>query len=256
LAKQVGSPAEEIVKTGQFATATQSSLRSGVSQWPMQSAGLVLDARFDRKSPLQVHVGSRNEVGELIARGEAELKGGAMVLNGGAFQFAPFAADEVLRRCQDANAFTIELWARGDSENIQPAIARLMSFGPEGGPNFSITARSRGLFWQMALNASQPRKEAPVLLSTMAPGEWRHVALTYGDSQLTCYIDGQFAQAWPLHGDLATWAPGYLMLGDSWDGDGAEAWAGTVGAVAIYDRALPVHELFRNYRRLRATTAR
>jgi len=72
-----------------------------------------------------------------------------------------------------------------------------------------------------------------------------HVTITYQDGELTAYQDGErLHRGDQLHGSLATWTPGSLVIGG--DSRGQAAWHGTIEALAVYHRCLDAGEVARN----------
>jgi hypothetical protein len=85
-----------------------------------------------------------------------------------------------------------------------------------------------------------------VVESVFAPGELRHLAVTYTGGEVRAYVNGELIDAHRALGSaLEGWdAAHHLLVGNEATGD--RPFAGEVFLVALYDRALSREELSRN----------
>lgn len=252
LRRLTGDGSEQLIETGRFGRISDDQLATGVTLWPMERFGLVVDGRFDNTANMQLRL-TRPVEAELIPRGDVQARPGRLQLDGGAYQLSPFAADAVVERCQAANAVSVELWLRPDKD-FKPERSTLLACGPEDQPNLEIWAEDDAILMRLATGNGESSQQKPVRLGALPAGRWSHLAVAYGNGRLICYVDGRqtLSRTWP--GDLSTWSPGYFMIGDAWRGDGSQAWTGEIGALAVYERPLSIHEAFRNWRRLQTAT--
>ncbi len=250
-AKDTGTRDDEsvIVETGGYAVAAAGRLVEGRRGWPMSSTDLLWSGEFDESARMLANYVEGPVAKPLTPRGEAAWRKGRLTLNGGAFQVSESLADDVLNRCQTANAVSIEMWIK-QGLGMQPELARIVSFGTEKRANFSLTARADAISLRMASTLWEGGRERPIQICGGIGNRWRHLVVSYGVGRLACYLDGHLVKTWDWKGDLSPWESGYFMLGDDWEGDGQHAWAGDIGAMAVYSRELSAHEVYRNWRLL------
>jgi len=239
-----------VVETGSYAIAQAGRVVEGRSAWPMNSNDLILRGEFNESAQLISQYVDGPLARALTPRGDANWAKGELRLNGGAYQVAQPVADDILNRCQSANAVAIELWIK-QGAGIQPELARIVSFGTKERTNLRLTARADAISFEMASTLWEGAQERPIQICGGIDSRWRHLVVSYGAGRLTCFLDGHLVKTWDWKGDLSPWEPGYFMLGDDWGGDGQNAWAGEIGAVAIYSRELSGHEAYRNWRQLK-----
>ena len=111
--------------------------------------------------------------------------------------------------------------------------------------NFALGQRGELLVLRMRVGPKGGGAFTEVDLGPLPGGQRVHLALSYSPGRLTIFRDGeQIAQSAELIGHFFHWRNETLVLGDR--ADGSADWAGTLHAVAIYDRLLSAEEMRRS----------
>lgn len=179
----------------------------------------------------------------LDPQGEAIItSANALQLRGGRFESAE-AGEDLLPLLQRSNEFTLEaLVAPDDSQTNGPA--RILALADQGeGANFRLIQNGRWFEFQMLT----PGGQKSVRLVEAQSGRMVYLTVTYRDGLLATARDGTPAfENREAAGQLGHWKKGPLTLGAAADGSGA--WNGTVYAVAMHRRVLPLAEQAQNAR--------
>jgi ferric-dicitrate binding protein FerR (iron transport regulator) len=152
------------------------------------------------------------------------------------------AGDDLLPLLQETNEFTIEAIVAPDDGNTNGP-ARVVALADQGAANFRLVQNGRWFEFQM-LTASG---EKSVRLAEAQAGRVVYLTVTYRDGLLATARNGTPAfDNREATGRLIPWKKGPLTLGAAADGSGA--WNGTIYALAIHRRVLPLAEQAQNAR--------
>ena len=93
----------------------------------------------------------------------------------------------------DAAAWTFAAWVKPDSWRDW---SRIMDFGD--GNLADIWLGFAGIEKRTRLDIFSSGKAVTLLAPTLVPGEWSHIAFTFGDGKVVLYVNGKAAQEVPL----------------------------------------------------------
>ncbi len=129
-------------------------------------------------------------------------------------------------------------------------LAAILSIGRDGSrENLLVGQRGNRLVIRMRVGSEREGPYTELDLGRLAPGRRLHLALAYSPGRLTVFRDGELAERRrDLRGHFFQWKTYPLVLGDR-DRGGAD-WAGTLEAVALFDRPLTAAEAQANAARL------
>jgi hypothetical protein len=145
-----------------------------------------------------------------------------------------------------ANEVTLSAWFKADSfdKNDGRVLSKATGISEnshlwmlstiKSGPNYYVRARLR--------TGSNTSTYIPAS-GQIFTGTWYHVALTYGDSLVKMYLNGNLVGSWTKSGTLGTDNTVGVSIGNQPDGAGDRAFDGLIDDVRIYDRALTASEI-------------
>lgn len=170
------------------------------------------------------------------------LLGGSKLSNAG-------NASRVAASLQRSNALSVEAWIRPASLN-QAGPARIFTFSQDGSNrNFTLGQEGKKIDFRLRTSSTSsnglPSLASKSDLKTNQP---THVVFTRAKSGETkLYINGRIDATSSAKGNLKNWNKSYkLAVGDEFTG--GRNWKGSVFLVAVYDRALPSHQVIQNFK--------
>lgn len=233
-----------LVSENQSGVASASELAYEKLRWPTERKDLafVFEGADHETLARNPATGNLRDT-PLEARGEAAITSAqALQLRGGRFESVE-AGEDLLPLVQETSEFTLEaLVAPDDSQTSGPArIAALAD--QEEGANFRLVQNGRWFEFQM-LTANGVKS---VRLVEAQSGRMVYLTVTYRDGLLATARDGTpVFDNREAAGRLGHWKKGPLTLGAAADGSGA--WNGTIYALAMHRRVLPLAEQAQNAR--------
>lgn len=180
----------------------------------------------------------------LRPRRDAVFENGRMVFRSGAFLAEDQTASALTAACQETNSLSLEMtFQTAGIPQTGPARWVTLSAGADA-CNFCLGQEGDQCVFRL-LTAPETQTLQEIPLFVIPDNQPHHVAVTYGEDRLRCYLDGEEV---PLpaevQGSLAGWTARHLLFGDEWDGGGE--WTGALSGVAIYNRVLSPMEIARN----------
>jgi hypothetical protein len=180
--------------------------------------------------------------GGLVPRGLAHYDHAfAMLTTAGSF-LATGGINHILDSCKTSGAFTLEaLLTPAKATLDRPGV--VLELGPSSGsPNLALEQEGPGIFLRLRTATAGNAAESRTELLPWPDEKAHHVAVTFGASVLTAYLDGkQVFRTDSVKGDLSRWRASELVFGDAYQGDAN--WPGKLEGIAIYDRALEATEI-------------
>ncbi|MCP5120742.1 MAG: PKD domain-containing protein, partial [bacterium] len=155
------------------------------------------------------------------------------------------AAGKVHQAITGSGEFSFEVWAKAGNLT-QGGPARLVSYSADSS-NRNFTLGQQAERAEVRFRTSESESGWPYMrLEGLFSENTDHYVVTYGNSLLSLYKNGQLVEAQPRAGDLSNWNPAYpLLIGNevtNW-----RSWRGEVYMMAVYSRALGAAEIQRNF---------
>jgi hypothetical protein len=232
--------------------------RSAVQQmqWPVNRKGLAYAWRTaDIAINLSDPRSSQQAISGIKRRHAARFDhNSALVLDGGAC-LALDADQRLLEACKASNELTIEATIK-PANVTQGGPARIVTFSTDPTHrDFTLGQEKDHLILRLRTPQTGENGVSPELsLCAVKAGRTVHVAITYAEGRVVCYLDGeQVEESRAIHGNFSNWSTQHLLFGDEWSGE--RDWSGTLEGVAIFSRALSSDEVKRDceaYLRIRA----
>lgn len=183
-----------------------------------------------------------NRSGGLVPRGLARYDSHfALLTKGGSFR-ATGGINYLLDACKTSGAFTVEaLLTSGQITLDHPGV--ILQLGPTSGrPNLALQQDGNKILLRLRTAVDGKAAENKTELLVWPDDKTHHLAVTYGASVLTVYLDGkQVLRSESVTGDFSRWRASELVFGDAYSGDAN--WPGKLEGIAFYRRALQATEL-------------
>ena len=213
--------------------------------WPASQEGLAFAfATAHFRSPVIAfdQAGARLTACEFAARGRARHdRNYAMVTSGGSFT-VPFADAWLLTACRTSGALSLEAYLTPLAAAFDQ-VGEIVSFSTDAkARNFALVQDHGKLVLLLRTSADKNPAGQAVELYALPAGKPVHVAVTYANGALACYLDGkEVPKGGQPVGDFGNWEAAHLFIGDGWSAD--RNWPGTIEGIALFARVLKADEV-------------
>ena len=146
---------------------------------------------------------------------------------------------------QRTNQLSLEL-VLTPPERTSERLAAIVAIGRDGSrENLVLGERGGRLVLRLRVGPKGRDAYAEADLGSLVGGRRLHLAISYSPGRTTVFRDGEEAlRSRDLRGHFFQWRPYSLTLGDR--GRGGAPWAGTIEAIALYDRPIGASEVRTN----------
>ncbi len=214
--------------------------------WPSNRDGLVVGWSAGHADAAGAADGVWRSYDVSVAGAARRAWDGALRLGGGSAAVAG-ASDSLLAACKESDELTVEaVILPGNTRQSGPA--RIVSFSSSpNSRNFTLGQDGGSLVFRLRTPSTDDNGTRPeVRLGRADDRKPMHVVVTYRPGRLVCYADGEkVTDTDAVSGDLSSWDPQRLVLGDEWGG--GRDWSGELQAFAVYSRAMDADEAARNH---------
>lgn len=219
------------------------------SEWPGTSTGLVWiwdNANAQNEAPaLPGETEPFSCLGEL--HGRARLgRHYELLLDGGSFTAGDGAGARITTACKAQEAITVEALVDTFAAK-QEGPARILSLSKNPSErNLTLGQDGEWLTLRLRTRRDDPngtRLEAR--LCKLVANSPLHILLSHRSGETVCYLNGKEIFRGDRFGDLTSWEPMPLKLGD--ENGGGRNWKGSLEAIAIYDRFIGPQEAVQHF---------
>lgn len=169
-----------------------------------------------------------------------------LLLDGGSFTAGDDAGARITAACQKTNAFTVEALVETFATK-QEGPARILSLsGNSIERNLTLGQEGEWLVLRLRtghddLNGTRHETR----LCKLVANSPLHIVLSHRQGETVCYLNGKETLRSDRFGDLKSWAPMPLNLGD--EQGGGRDWKGSLQAIALYDRFIGPQEAAKHF---------
>ena len=190
--------------------------------------------------PIKLHITDANKISWAKDENAIEITGNSMIVSEG-------NADKLLNNMRDHKELSIEAWFSPDNlKQDGPARIISMSTNPYQ-RNFTLGQIGEDIAFRLRTTETDqngmPELNTQKHILTQKP---IHIVATYDGSSKKLYINGNLhSESQQIDGDFSNWDSYPLVIGNEFTGD--RPWQGKLYLVGIYNHALKLDEIIRNY---------
>lgn len=210
-------------------------LQPGPGGWPGKAPGLVFAA--GPETILSPHF-------KLVGDAEAHPQG-LWSLAGGHVDVSPQLDQAIDQAMRNTGQMTLAATLQ-PADRSQDGPAQIITFGNDPqNPNFTLEQEKSTLVLRLRTSHGGQTELHVLPLVDLRKAPRVHLVVTYFPGLVTCYRNGVAESKHDVPGNFSGWAPEpRLALGDDYEPQGAEhTWRGTLGFVALYNRAMQPWEV-------------
>lgn len=219
------------------------------TEWPGTSKGLVWiwdNANAQNEAPPRSgETAPFSCLGQL--HGRARLgRHYELLLDGGSFTAGDHAGARITAACQETNTLTVEALVETFTAK-QEGPARILSLSGNSSER-SLTLGQEGEWLVLRLRTGRDDPNGTrheTRLCKLVANSPLHIMLSHRPGETVCYLNGKETFRSDRFGDLKSWEPMPLNLGD--EQDGGRDWKGSLQAIAIYDRFIGPQEAAKHF---------